>query len=165
VSPALIPAADPGLILGDEVEVHAKGMIEALRCRELLGHEDHPELVLDRQEISCLFLAEPQPLQCMRLSDKHLNEQMQPATLVGLSRRRGLIEACRPLEPYANIMLRLSPAKGDDEVVELYAKVIRPDSESENRYLVHFTSIPPEARARLRQLLIMVNSDYDFNEF
>jgi class 3 adenylate cyclase len=43
-SPTLINAAGGGLILGDEVKVHAKGMREALECRELLGHEDHPGL-------------------------------------------------------------------------------------------------------------------------
>ena len=48
VSPTLIHAAGRGLILGDEVEVHAKGMKEPLRCRQLLGHEDHPELGLER---------------------------------------------------------------------------------------------------------------------
>ena len=46
VSPTLINAAGRGLILGDEVKVHAKGMREALNCRELLGHEDHPGLLL-----------------------------------------------------------------------------------------------------------------------
>ena len=49
VSPTLIHAAGPGLILGDEVEVHAKGMKEPLRCRQLLGHEDHPELGLEEE--------------------------------------------------------------------------------------------------------------------
>ena len=48
VSPTLIGGAGRGLILGDEVEVHAKGMKEPLRCRQLLGHEDHPELGLER---------------------------------------------------------------------------------------------------------------------
>jgi adenylate cyclase len=152
VSPALIHAANPGLILGEEVEVHAKGMPEALKCRALLGHEDHPELTVDQQEASCLALAEQQPLHYVRLNDKHLNEPMQTATLVGLSHRRGVLEACGPLQPYDNILLRLSPANRDDQVLELYAKVIRTVDESPNRYLVHFTSMPPEAQACLQQL-------------
>ena len=49
VSPTLINAAGRGLILGDEVKVHAKGMREALDCRELLGHEDHPGLLLKEE--------------------------------------------------------------------------------------------------------------------
>jgi adenylate cyclase len=157
VSPALVCAANPGLILGDRIEVHAKGMPEVLGCRELLGHEDHPELVLDRREASCIGLAEPQPLHYVRLSGKHLSEQMQPATLIGLSRRRGVLEACAPLEPYGNIMLRLSPTEGDDQVLALYAKVISTVDESKHRYLVHFTSVPPEAQTWLQQLSNKVN--------
>jgi len=157
VSPALICAANPGLILGDEVKVHAKGMPEALRCRELMGHEDYPELLLDQQDANCTVLAEPQPLHYVRLSGKHINEHMQPATLVGLSRRRGVLEACAPLQPYVNLMLRLKPAKSDDQVLELYAKVIRTIDESKHRYLVHFTSIPPEAQTWLQQLSNKVN--------
>src|SRR5512140_2600 len=60
VSPTVISGAGRGLILGDEVEVHAKGMKEALRCRQLLGHEDHPGLGLE-EDTSCAPLAEPVP--------------------------------------------------------------------------------------------------------
>ena len=78
---------------------------------------------------------------------------MQPATLVGLSRRQGVIETSGALPPYVNIVLRWSPPEQDHEVLELYAKVIRNVDGAENRYLVHFTSIPPKARIRLHQLL------------
>ena len=158
VSPALIRAATPGLILGDRVEVHAKGMQEALTCRELLGHEDHPELALDQQGDSCIALVEPQHMYYLRLTGKHLSEQVQPATLVGLSRRQGVVETSGALSPYVNIVLRWSPPEQDHEVLELYAKVIRTVDGAENRYLVHFTSIPPEARTRLLQLSNRVNS-------
>jgi adenylate cyclase len=158
VSPGLIRAANPGLILGAAIEVHAKGMPEALRCRELLGHEDYLELLLDRQETGCILLAEPQPMHYVRLSDKHLGEQTQPATLVALSHRRGLLDACGPLQPYDNIMLRRTPAKSNDQTLEIYAKVIRTIDESEHRYLVHFTSIPPEAKTWLQQLSNRANS-------
>ncbi len=151
VSPTLIRAANQGLILGDEVEVHAKGMQEALRCRELLGHEDHPELVLEEEETSCTTLAEPVPLHYVRLTDKHLDEQMEPATLISVSHRRAVVEASGPLPPYANIMLRLEAEAGEEEAPELYAKVIRPLDESCKRYLIHFTSVPPGMRARLHQ--------------
>src|SRR5512137_2306436 len=62
VSPTLIRVAGRGLILGDEVEVHAKGMKEPLRCRQLLGHADRPELGLG-EETTCAVLAEPVPVQ------------------------------------------------------------------------------------------------------
>ncbi len=152
VSPTLIEAAKGGLILGEEIAVHAKGMREALRCRELLGYEDFPELVLEEDETSCTMLSEPVLFQYVLLNGKHLDGQMQPASLVGLCRRQAVVEAPGQLPPYVNIMLRLE-METDDETPELYAKVIRPLDESCKRHLIHFTSIPPGMQKRLQQLL------------
>jgi adenylate cyclase len=153
VSPALIHAARQNLILGDEIEVHAKGMPAALRCRELLGHDDYPELLLAEEDESCTTLAESVTLKYIRLSDKHLDEEIRSATLVGLSHRRAVIEAEGQLPRYTNIMLRFEVGVGEKEAPEFYAKVIRPLDESSNLYLIHFTSIAPAIRAILNQLL------------
>jgi adenylate cyclase len=154
VSPTLMEAAGRDLVLGDEVEVHAKGMRHPLLCRELLGHRDHPELTLEKEEeASCKPLAEPIPLFYVMLTGKHLDEEMRPATLLGLSRRRAVVEVARPLPRYANVMLRLEADGDERQEPELYAKVIRPLEESRNRYLVHFTSVPPAVRARLDRLV------------
>jgi adenylate cyclase len=152
VSPTLIGAADPGIVLGDEVEVHAKGMREPQICRELLGHEKYPELALEEEETGCAALAEPIALHYVMLTGKHLAEQMQPAMLIGLSHRRALLEAADPLPRYANIMLRLEADAGEEEKLELYAKAIRPLEGSTKRHLIHFTSVPPEVRTRLNRL-------------
>ena len=151
VSPTLIRGAGQGLILGDEVEVHAKGMKEPLRCRQLLGHEAHPELGLG-EEMACTPLAEPVPVQYVLLTGKHFNEQMEPATFVALSHRQAVLEARSPVPVYSNLLLRLEAVPGENEVPELYAKVIRSFDESGNRHLIHFTSVPPGVRARLERL-------------
>jgi adenylate cyclase len=151
VSPTLINAAGRGLILGDEVKVHAKGMREALGCFELLGHQDHPELLLKEEAASFKTLAKPIPFSYMSLTDKHLDEKMHPGTLLSLSTRRAIVEVTCPLESYANIMLRLEPEAGDAES-ELYAKVIHPLDESIRRYLIHFTSVSPAVQGRLQRL-------------
>jgi adenylate cyclase len=151
VSPTLIQVAGRGLILGDEVEVHAKGMKEALRCRQLLGHEDHPELGLGG-EADCTALAEPVPFQYVLLTGKHFNEQMEPAAFVALSPRQAVIEAAGSLPAYTNLLLRLEAEAGEGEVPDFYAKVIRPLAESGHRYVIHFTSVPPAVRARLNRL-------------
>jgi adenylate cyclase len=152
VSPTLIQAAGRGLILGDEVEVHAKGMKEPLRCRQLLGHEDHPALGLG-EEMACTTLAEPVPVQYVLLTGKHFNEQMEPATFVALSHRQAVLEARSPVPAYSNLLLRLEAEAGEAEVPELYAKVLRPLDEPGNRSLIHFTSVPPGVRARLNRLV------------
>jgi adenylate cyclase len=152
ISPTAVHAAAGGLILGEEVEVHAKGMREPLKCHELLGHEDHPELTLEMEETSLKTLDPPIPIQFMKLTGKHMDAQMQPAALVSLSQKRAVMEAAGPLPRYANIMLTLDAETGDENAAEIYAKVIRSTHESEDRYLIHFTSIPPVAQARLDQL-------------
>jgi len=155
VSPALMGAAKGGLILGDEIEVHAKGMQEAITCRELLGHEAHPELVLEEEETRFTALARPLPVHYVRLTDKHLGEKTQPATLVSLSQRQAVFEAADPLPRYANIMLRLKLEAAEEETSDLYAKVIRPLEGSSKRYIIHFTSVPPRMRERLDSLARM----------
>jgi adenylate cyclase len=151
VSPTLISGAGQGLILGDEVEVHAKGMKEPLRCRQLLGHEHYPELGLG-EETPCTALLPPLPVQYVLLTGKHFNEHLEPAAFVGLSLRQAVLEARSPVPIYSNLLLRLEAVPGEAEAPELYAKVIRPLDESDNRYLIQFTSVPPGMRARLARL-------------
>lgn len=153
VSPTLMQAAGPGLILGDGVKVHAKGMREALECRELLGHEDHPGLSIAEKETSLAMLAEAVPFSYARLTGKHLDKQMQAGTMVGLSHRLALVEATGPLAPHTDIMLRLEIAAAEEESPEIYAKVMRPVDDSGERYLIHFTSITPGVQAQLQRLI------------
>ena len=153
VSPALISSAGQGLILGGEVEVHAKGMREPLRCRDLLGHEEYPELMLEEEETNFATLAEPLPFSYARLTGKHLDEQMEPGTLTGLTHRRAIVEVTGPLPPHTNIMLRLEGEAAKEESLEAYAKVIRSVDKSAKRYLIHFTSVTPGLQAQLHRLI------------
>jgi adenylate cyclase len=153
VSPTLLQASGQGLILGDVVKVHAKGMREPLECHELLGHEDHPELSLEEGETALTTLADPLPFSYAVLTGKHLDGQMQPGNLVALSRGQAVVEAAGHLPRYANIMLRLEVEAVEEESPEAYAKVIHPVDESDKRYLIHFTSVTPGLQAQLHRLV------------
>jgi adenylate cyclase len=159
VSPALMRAAGHGLVLGEEVEIHAKGMKEALLCRELLGHEGYPELSREKEETDFKSLTEPLRLYYVQLTDKHLDEQMQPAALLGLSERRAVFEAAGPLARYTNIMVRLKAEARGEEVPEFYAKVIRPFEEEKYRYIIHFTSVSPGMREWLNVASLKAESN------
>lgn len=149
VSPTLISAVDHGLILGDEVKVRGKGMRKALRCRELLGHVDYPELLLKEEEPIFTTLDNPLPIYYVILAGKHLDGLKQPATLVSISQRQAVVEVAGQLPQYANIMLQPEAvSKGE----ELYAKVVRALDESSQRYVIHFTSVSSGMRAWLDQL-------------
>ncbi len=152
VSPTLICGAGDGLLLGEEVQVHAKGMKEPLRCQQLRGHEEHPELALD-EEAACAPLAKSLPVEYVLLTGKHFDEQMEPATVVALSHRQAVLETRKPAPAYSNLLIRMQPMPDETEVPELYAKVIRSVDESSNRYLIHFTSIPPNLRNRFVSLI------------
>jgi class 3 adenylate cyclase len=153
VSPTLLQAAGQGLILGDVVKVHAKGMRQPLECRELLGHEDHLELFVQKEETSLATLADPLPFSYAELTGKHLGDHMEPGTLVSLSHRRAVVEVTGPLPPHTNIMLRLEVEDSEEESPEVYAKVMYPVDESGNRYLIHFTSVTPGLQAQLHRLV------------
>ncbi len=146
VSPTLISAVNHGLILGEEVKVHGKGMTKALRCRELLGHEDYPDLRLQEEESIFTSLADPLPFYYVVLTDKHQDGQMQRATLVSISQRQAVVEVTSQLPRRTNIMFRLEGESGEKESPELYAKVIQPVDELGKRYLIHFTWVPPTCR-------------------
>jgi adenylate cyclase len=153
VSPPLLQTAGPGLILGDVVSVHAKGMRQPLECRELLGHEDHPELSLEKGETGLSTLADPLLFSYAVLTGKRLGGHMDPATLVCLSPRRAVVEVAAPLPLHANILLRLEMEAGEEESPEAYAKVLQPVDESGKRYLIHFTSVTPGLQAQLHRLV------------
>jgi len=151
VSPPLVRAAGCSLILGDEVEVHAKGMRAPLACRALLGIEGRPELLRGQETEPLTALANPVTCSCAVLADKHLGEEMHPGALVSLSERRAILGIACLLTPHANLMLRFEGEAGG-ESSECYAKVIRPVDGPSRRYLIHFTSIPHAIRDRLRRL-------------
>ena len=97
-------------------------------------------------------LGDPLPFHYVVLTDKHLDEQMHPATLVGISQRRAVVEAAGKLPRHTNIMFRLEGRSGEEESAELYAKVIQPLDELGKRYLIHFTWVPPDMQVRLQRL-------------
>ncbi len=128
-------------------------MREPLACRELLGHADHPELLLEGGETSFTTLADPLPFHYIVLADKHLDEQMHPARLVGLAPRRAVVETSGDLTRHANIMLQLEVESQPGQPEEVYAKVVQPLDAASRRYVIHFTSIPPAIRAWFHRLL------------
>jgi adenylate cyclase len=151
-SPDIIRSLRGRLILGEEIDVHGKGMREPLSCQVLLGHKDHPDLSIEEEGTGCAILAEPIPVQFVPLTDKHLDQEMQRATLFGLSQRQAMIKGTGPLDPHTDIMLRFKSEAGDEDPPELYAKVIRPVDDPREGFLIHFTSVSPVTRKRLRRL-------------
>jgi len=150
VSPAVVRGTGDRLILGDAIEVHAKGMREALICRELIGHRDHPDLEIVAEAAARTALEHPIGVSIVQLTEKHLDEKELPGFLVELSTRQAVLEAAESLSAYSNIMLRLVEGPGEEGSATLYAKVLRPVGETPTRHLIHFTQVPPEVKQWLQ---------------
>lgn len=151
-SPTLIAAAGAGLVLGEEIKVEAKGMREPLNCRELLGHEDFPELGLAVPEQQYIHLSSPVNCYFIRLEGKHLGGQNHPATLTALAPGQAVLLSTGPLSRHSNIILRLEAGPGQDPP-ELYAKVIRLLEPPDQGCVLHFTSVSPAMQKHLDGLL------------
>jgi adenylate cyclase len=147
VSPTLISSAD-GLLLGEEIRVHGKGMQKPLKCRDLLGHEDYPELSLQEEAPVFLNLEEPLSFTYVVLAGKYLAGDKKPATFLSVSPRQAVIEVADELPLYANLMLAQEAMFPGEE---LYAKVTRFLDDSSQQYVIHFTSVPAGMRAWLDQ--------------
>lgn len=149
-SPTLLAEAGPGLLLGEEILVSAKGMREPLACRELLGHVDHLELGREVVEELLTPLAPPLPCFYRRLDGKHLEDQTQPAQMTALGRNRACLAAPQPLAKHCNLLLTMTAELGAQDAAELYAKVVGNLDEPADGCLIHFTSVSPAMAAVLR---------------
>ena len=150
VSPALMDAAGQGLIFGEDVEVHGKGMTEPLLCRELLGCPDAPRLSAGRARTPLSCTPHSSDLAVYSPYREAPGKQGDAALLVGLSGQRAEVVISSPLKRSDNIMLRTRTENRSGEgTEELYAKVVRVLPELENGYLIHFTSVSPGMRSLL----------------
>ncbi len=154
VSPALAAAAGPGLILGEEIAVSAKGMRQPLVCQELLGHIDHPELHLRPADEDITPLPSPLPCFCRRLDGKHLEDQAQPAQITALGKTRACLTLPQPPEKHSNLLLTLTADLGAPDAPELYAKVVGQLEDPEAGCVVHFTSVSPTMTEILQSLAV-----------
>lgn len=151
VSPTVMVSVGHSLVLGDEIPIHAKGMKETLRCCHLLGHVDYPELGSAAEEV-CVPLSEPLPVGYVLLTGKHFDEQLEPGALTHLSQNQAVLKVRTPLPAYSNLLVRLEKQAGDQDVPELYAKVLHFLDETESQCLIHFTSVPPPLRSLISLL-------------
>ena len=99
VSPSLMEAAGPGLILGEEIKVSAKGMQEPLLCRDLLGHEDYPELGLEVREQQFMMLSAAGPLFFCQAGRKTSGEPKASGHPDGLGPGPGRAGCSQPAHP------------------------------------------------------------------
>ena len=94
-------------------------------------------------------LARGIPVDCRLVVDKIVSDDVFRGEILGLSKKSAELALDRPVEILLNIRLNLTRLGEELATRNVYAKVIRRTGDDAPRYVIHFTSIPPEIAAYL----------------
>jgi len=137
------------MLLGREMELSAKGFAEPINIYEVEG------LVTATRELQMPVWAEhlvvldrPWPFAYTLLDGKHMTGEMLGGVILQLSPSGAVIRTDASVEVLANLkMMLLTPEDGDEEIGDLYAKVVDMMADEE-AFKVRFTAVPEDvARA------------------
>jgi adenylate cyclase len=141
------------------MKVMPKGVKKPLTIHEVGGIGGDFQLFLPpKKEITWIELKQGLPVQFTVVDWKHTGELGHGGTITKMSTKMVEIHSEVLPSPLAN--LRISLYDPDDREIadDLYGKVVAHLSESPPAFLVHFTSVPPEAETFLAKLLGAVPS-------
>jgi adenylate cyclase len=151
VSEATLAEAGPDVLLGEKIQIVAKGAKEPITIFPLkgLGTAEGGLLLPDHSE-TLLELEAPAAVRCWKLEGKHVGSDIFEAVLHRLSHLEAEMAAPVALETLSNVKLRFLEA-GSERPGDVYVKITR--KEGGDRYRVRFTAVPPESEAHVKVLL------------
>jgi adenylate cyclase len=152
-SRSLVDQAGSQLVLGDPIQVHAKGFRDPVTCYDLLGIAGEEGLVLPQQEEARRTLERPLAVRFSLVDGKQLAGVLREGVLTELSRHRAVLRTSEPLPLRGDLMLRLVEAPEEVTRADVYAKTVGETQAGADDFLVHFTSVPPIVEAHFRELL------------
>lgn len=142
------------LRIDSAMQVMPKGVKKPLTIHEVGGIGGDFQLFLPpKKEITWIELKQGLPVQFIVVDWKHTGELRHGGAITKMSTKMVEIHSEVLPSPLAN--LRISLYDPDDHEIsdDLYGKVVAQLSESPPAFLVHFTSVPPEAETFLAKLL------------
>jgi adenylate cyclase len=142
------------LRIDSDVKVMPKGVKKPLTIHEVGGIGGDFQLFLPpEKEITWIELKQGLPVQFAVVDWKHTGELGHGGTITKIA--PNMVEIYSEVLPSPLANLRISLYGPDDHEIsdDLYGKVVARLSESPPAFLVHFTSIPPEAEAFLAKFL------------
>jgi adenylate cyclase len=142
------------LRLDSAMKVMPKGVKKPLTIHEVGGIGGDFQLFLPpKQEITWIELTQGLPVQFTVVDWKHTGEQGHGGAITKIA--PNMVEVHSKVLPSPLANLRISLYDPDDHEIsdDLYGKVVARLSESPPAFLVHFTSLPPEAETFLAKFL------------
>ncbi|HBV95605.1 MAG TPA: hypothetical protein DEF36_00945 [Desulfotomaculum sp.] len=139
-----IQSAGSPVKINSSLEVHPKGIEEAITIYEIGGIGEPYNLYLAGQNSELKTLAKKIPVRIFTLNDKHCEENFISGYLVKLSLKEAELWSGIKMAPMANIKVLIPDQKGHILAGEIYAKVRK--AEINNTFMVRFTSVSREAK-------------------
>jgi len=142
------------LRLDSAMKVMPKGVKKPLTIHEVGGiGGDFQLFLLPKKEITWKELSQKLPVQFTVVDWKHTGEQGHGGAITKIA--PNMVEVHSKVLPSPLANLRISLYDPDDHEItdDLYGKVVAHLSESPPAFLVHFTSLPPEAETFLAKFL------------
>lgn len=128
-------------------EIVPKGAEASLTIYEVGGIAAPYNLALEKKDPALVSLARKIPTHYMALGGKHIGKKRYKGLIIRLSTKSAEVELEEPLELLTNLKMNLGNVPDELATKDFYGKVIECVAKAENRFIIRFTSAPPEVAA------------------
>jgi len=153
VSEATRREVGPMLKIGKQMEIRAKGFEQPVTVSEVVGVGGPHKLSLVQTRETLVTLSEEIPVRYFLAEGSQLNEEMFKGSLMKLSSKRAEVRLDSPVPIFSNLEMLLTGSEGERVDGSLQCKVASAVTDSNKRFLVHFTSMSPGVEAFIRSAL------------
>ncbi len=141
------------LRIDDTVEIMPKGFTRPVPIYELGGIGAPYHLYLpEKSDAKLREMNPPLPLRFTILEGKYATGDIHAGSFLRMGENTAEIRSEIQAERMRNLRIFLEDGKGNEITSDLYAKITRTFSDSSSRFYIHFTAVPPEARAFIMQI-------------
>jgi adenylate cyclase len=150
ISEHTLAAAGPGLRVGREMTIQAKGFKEPIHVHELTGLGGDYNLFLPEHRHTLVALTTPLAVHYTIAEDKAVGGPTHVGAIVSVGEGVAELRPERPLRLFTNLQLRLEGPAGEEVPGDVYAKVADIPLSGDS-VLLRFTSLPRGVRRFLRE--------------
>lgn len=147
ISESLRQEAGEILRIDAQQEVLPKGAETHLRIYEVGGIAGRYNLAWGGKDPALVNLARQIPLRYTVLEGKDVGKQWLKGSVVRLSEKTAVIALDEPLELLTNLKMNIGDVDEKLSDRDFYGKVIGCSEDNRQKYVIRFTSVPPEVDA------------------
>jgi adenylate cyclase len=141
------------LRIDEQRDVTPKGSEASIRIYEVGGISGKYNLALERKDVELIELVQAVPIVYTAIGGKKVGENPKPCHVIRLSKQCIEVTPEGKLGLLMNIKMNLFGVPEELALKDIYGKVIKLMENDPSRYLVRFTSIPPEVVSYFQALL------------